>query len=246
MSVVLRTPYVYDLRRLADEAGIARGILDFSQGPYGNGVSLPSADQIIESHREHRNNVPFSGALERCPYMKEMFDSFQTGKAAFRLLRRGPKAAYAFHDDRDKGPRVARFQIPFVTSDRAFLLIANDRLDIRRFDTDGSGLAGDANGDVWFDMARLHRAGEGAIELYRLEAGYLHYFDTNDVHTLVNAADDERITLSLDVILNDWLTAWMASNLTERVPASPIVSSSAITWKWNALGHGIIRNTQGA
>src|SRR5439155_23578590 len=149
------------------------------KGPYGNGISLPSAEQRDEPFRAHRNNNPFSGAMAKCPYFREIFDSFRAPKTAYRLLRRGPKAAYAFHDDIDKGPSVARFQIPFVTSENAFLLIVTGDLDMRRFDFDQSNFKGDSSGDVWFDLDKLRRACDGAVDLYHLEAGYLHYFDTN-------------------------------------------------------------------
>ena len=241
MAEVFRTKHSYDLHRLAEEAAIARGVLDFDKGPYGNGVSLPHAEQIAEPFRAHRNNNPFSGALDRCPYMKEVFDSFRAEKTAYRLLRRGPKAAYAFHDDKDKGQRVARFQIPFVTSQNAFLLIANKTPDIRRFD-DGTNFKGDANGDLWFDMKKLHDACDGDVDLFHLDAGYLHYFDTNQIHTLINADDEERITLSIDMVINAWLEKWMAGNLTEKVSPSPLGNPPAVTWKWNSLRHGIIRN----
>jgi hypothetical protein len=243
MAQVLRTANRYDLHRLTQEAAIARDVLDFAKGPYGNGISLPSAHQLDERFRAHHNNLPFSGALDRCPYMKEIFDGFAAPKASFRLLRRGPKAAYAFHDDKDKGPSVMRFQIPFVTSRHAFLLIAKDTLDLNRFDFDGSKFKGDQNGDVWFDMNKLRQACDGDVELFYLEAGYLHYFDTCQVHTLINAADEERITLSIDVIMNEWLDTWMHKNLSEKVAPSPMTDSTAITWKWNNLRHGIIRTT---
>ena len=53
----------------------------------------------------------------------------------------------------------------------------------------------------------------------------------------------KRITLSIDVIVNDWMREWMRTNLTQTVKPSPMGHSPAVTWKWNALRHGIIRNT---
>jgi hypothetical protein len=242
MAEVLRTDFPYHLQGMTNEARIARSVLDFDRGPYGNCISLPRPDQVSEEFREHRNNIPFSGALDQCPYLQSIFHSFQAPKASFRLLRRGPKAAYSFHDDVDKGPQVVRFQIPFVTSEQAFLLIANDSLDIGRFDTNGSGFVGDGNGDIWFDMRSLQQAAAGAVELFYLDAGYLHFFDTNQIHTLINAACEERITLSIDLIINDWLRDWMQIHLTKKVPPSPINESPGTTWKWNSLRYGIIRS----
>lgn len=242
MAQVLRTDPIYDVARMAEEAAIARSVLDFDRGPYGNSISLACADQVAEGFREHVNNVPFSGALDRCPYFKSIFDSFPAPKAAFRLLRRLPRTAYAFHDDVDKGIQVIRLQIPFVTSREAFLLIANQDLDINRFDLDSSGFAGDPNGDVWFDMPALRRAARTSLELFYLDAGCLHYFDTNQVHTLINGAGHERLTLSIDLLLNDQLGAWMGDRLGVRVQPALIDESLGIRWKWNNLRYGVIRS----
>ena len=241
MARVLRGEQLYDVARLSAEIEIARNILEFDEGPYRNAISLATADQISEPYRTHHNNVPFSGALDACPYMKSIFDDFQTEKTAFRLLRRVPHSAYAFHDDRDRGSDIVRFQIPINTSKEAFLLITSNGLDLKRFDTDSSGFAGDRNGDVWFNMEQLRDACSDVVELFYLEAGFVNFFDTDQVHTLINGADDERITLSFDLVINDWLENWMQANLTHPVKPSPIEPSSSVKWKWNALRNGIIR-----
>ena len=241
MAQVVRTGEIYDTASLAKEIQIARGILEFDKGPYHNAISLPSAEQIYAPYRTHRNSVPFSGALDSCPYLKSIFDSFQTEKAAFRLLRRVPHSAYAFHDDKDRGRDIARFQIPINTSKSAFLLIAHDGLELKRFDTDGSGFKGNENGDIWFNMAQLHDACADVVELFYLDAGCMNYFDTDQVHTLINGADEERITLSIDMVMNEWLENWMQANLTHTVSPSPIEPSESIGWKWNTLRNGIIR-----
>jgi len=237
----MRGEQLHDVARLSAEIEIARKILEFDEGPYRNAISLPAADQLSAPYRTHHNNVPFSGALDACPYMKSIFDGFQTEKTAFRLLRRVPQSAYAFHDDKDRGRDIARFQIPINTSKEAFLLIAGPGLDLKRFDTDSSGFKGDQNGDVWFNMEQLHDACADVADLFYLEAGFVNFFDTDQVHTLVNAAGDERITLSFDLVMNEWLENWMQVNLIHPVAPSPIERSSSVTWKWNALRNGIIR-----
>ena len=241
MAQVVRGTEPYDVSAMRAEVEIARRILDFDKGPYKNAISLPSAEQVYAPYKSHHNNVPFSSALDRCAYLKSIFDSFQTEKTTFRLLRRLPKTAYAFHDDKDRGSDIARFQIPINTSNLAFLLIAKNEVDLRRFDTDSSGFEGDSNGDVWFNMEQLHDACADDVKLFYLEAGYVNYFDTDQVHTLINAEPEERITLSLDLVMNEWLANWMQTHLTHAVSASPIKPSGAFTWKWNALRHGIIR-----
>jgi hypothetical protein len=237
---VIRGERLYDVALLSREIEIARNILEFDQGPYGNAISLPSADQLHESYRTHHNNLPFSGALAACPYFKSIFDSLQTEKAAFRLLRRVPHSAYAFHDDKDRGRDVVRFQIPINTSNDAFLLLARNGLDLARFDIDSSGFEGDQNGDVWFNMEQLYKACSDVVDLFYLEAGCVNYFDTDQVHTLINGANDERVTLSFDLVMNEWLESWMEANLTHALAPSPIEPSRSATWNWNALRHGII------
>jgi hypothetical protein len=241
VAQVIRGEQLYDIALLSREVEIARNILEFDKGPYRNAVSLPSADQIYAPYRTHHNNIPFSGALDACPHLKSIFESFQTEKTAFRLLRRVPHSAYAFHDDKDRGRDIARFQIPINTSKAAFLLIAGTRLDLKRFDIDSSGFKGDQNGDVWFNMEQLHIACSDVVELFYLRPGCIHFFDTDQIHTLINGADDERITLSFDLVVNDWLRDWMQANLTHRVSPSPIEPFSSVAWKWNALRNGIIR-----
>jgi len=241
MVQVVRGETLYDLALMQAEIEIAREICPFEKGPYKNAISLPCAQQVYEPYRAHHNNVPFSGALDRCPYLKSVFDSFQTEKAAFRLLRRVAGSAYSFHDDKDRGRNIARFQIPINTSENAFLLIARDGLDLKRFDLDSSGFEGDQNHDLWFNMKQLHDACGNAVELFYLEPGCMNFFDTNQVHTLINAAKEERVTLSLDMVMNDWLANWMQENLTCPVKPSPITPSESVTWKWNALRKGVIR-----
>jgi len=241
MAQVVRAETLYDLPLMQTEIEIARGISPFEKGPYRNAISLPSAQEVYEPYRAHHNNVPFSGALDHCPYLKSIFDSFQTEKAAFRLLRRVAGSAYSFHDDKDRGRSIVRFQIPVNSSKHAFLLVARDGLDLTRFDIDSSGFQGDRNGDIWFNTKQLHDACGDAVELFYLEAGRMNYFDTDHVHTLINAAEEERVTLSLDLVMNDWLANWMQENLTVPVNPSPIVPTESVKWKWNALRNGVIR-----
>jgi hypothetical protein len=241
MAQVVRGETLYDVSLMQAETAIARKNSPFEKGPYKNAISLPSAEQVYEPYRTHHNNVPFSGALDHCPYLKSIFDSFQTEKAAFRLLRRVAGSAYSFHDDKDRGRNIARFQIPINTSEYAFLLIARGELDLKRFDMDLSGFQGDQNRDIWFNMKQLRDACGDAVELFYLEAGCMNHFDTDHVHTLINAAQEERVTLSLDMVMNDWLANWMQENLTCPVSPSPITPSESVAWKWNALRKGVIR-----
>ena len=240
MALLTRSKHGFDLQKLVSETSRARQILDFEQGPYGHAISLPSAADISEPFRGHQNNVPFSNALAECPYLSEIFHSFATEKAAFRLLRRAPKSAYAIHDDKDKGTRIRRFQIPILTNSQAWLLLA-DHTDFAEFES-VAARAAESEGDIWFDLHRLDQILRGQFKLFLLEPSYIHYFDTDQFHTLINAGGHERIVLSIDLVLNDWLEQWMDTELTESVAADPVGRTANIQWQWNALRNGLIRN----
>lgn len=239
---VYRSADVYDLATLRKEAEIARGMMDYAQGPYGNSISLPSPQDVPARYREHHNNVPFAGVLAHCPCLREIFGSFRTEKVAYRLLRRGPRTAYALHDDRDKGDGVLRFQIPIITSPRAFLLLAHDDMDCSFAEAYRRERDQTPREDIEFDLARLDRVSGGRFDLYYLEPGYLYAFDTNRIHTLLNTEDRERIVLSIDMLENDWLASWLREHLTTAVPPADVQRSEAYRWEWNALRCGVIRN----
>ncbi len=242
MTPVFTSPRQFDAERLAAEVAVARNVSEFDEGPYGNCISLPAAEDLHERFRDHHNNVPCSDALRQCPYMREIFDGFLTEKAAFRLLRRPAKAAYALHDDKDKGRDVLRFQIPIITSEYAFLLLTRDSIDLDNFESLAARMKHDEASDYGFNLEMLDEILGGQFDLFCLQPGKLYYFDTDNLHTLINAADNERVVLSIDLIINDWVRDWMQTSLTQPVAPSTVQRTSEITWQWNALRHGVIRN----
>ena len=167
MNLVIRSKHRFDLQKLFGETSRAREILEFEQGPYGHSISLPSAGDVGEPFRDHHNNVPFSGALAECPCMREIFDSFATEKAAFRLLRRAPKSAYAIHDDKDKGRGICRFQVPIITNNQSWLLIADSDADFSEFES-VAARAADWEDDIWFDLGQLDQILGGQFKLFSL------------------------------------------------------------------------------
>ncbi|MEM7352528.1 MAG: hypothetical protein AAF657_17140 [Acidobacteriota bacterium] len=237
---VLRSNEPYDLERLRHEVAIAEKIQGFDHGAYGHCISLPDEDDLGERYRGHHNNLPFAGAFAECTYLRQIFQSFETEKTSYRLLRRGPQTAYSLHNDKDKGVDVVRAQIPIVTSERAFLVLMREDAQV---EVPVEELAA-MEGDVWYDMADLDRLCGDDYELFYLEPGYLHYFDTNEIHTLINADLSERVTLCIDLVLNDWLRGWIASHLGHRLAPVANPRSPALRWEWNALRHGIIRNEE--
>jgi hypothetical protein len=91
-------------------------------------------------------------------------------------------------------------------------------------------------------LEKLDRELEGRYELFSLQPGSLYYFDTDKIHTLINAGNTERIVLSIDLVINDWLDDWMQRTFTETVSPEAIRRTPSIAWEWNALRCGVIRN----
>ncbi len=240
---VLRSAHDYDLERLRKEAARAMDLQGFDAGAYGHSISVPAAEQIDERFRAHTNNQPYADALGSCPYLAEIFNGFTAAKSSFRLLRRGPHSAYSLHDDKDKGVDVIRLQIPIITNDRAYLGVSRvpaTKLDV--FAEKKELFDPGENGEWWFDMAKAKAAWGDDLAFFQLLPGRLYFFDTNRVHTLINAGDAERVTLAIDLVLDEALARWIETELVEHEPEWPNSGSPEIRWRWDALRHGIITN----
>jgi hypothetical protein len=173
---------------------------DWSRGAWGHSLSLPADRQLHPNARYRYENYPCLDLLGQLPAFRAVFDAFECEKVSFRLLRRGPGSAYDWHTDRGKGQGVVRFQIPLVSNDSAFLVTTDYRHvgEIR-------GARAVPLDEESFD--RFARANAGHYGRHQLEPGRLHHFDTSRIHTLVNAGSSERITLSFDLVVNDWVLA---------------------------------------
>ncbi len=173
---------------------------DWNRGAYGHALSLPAYGDLHPYGRYRYQNFPSVGLLARCPLLRGIFEGLQCEKVSFRLLRREPSSSYAWHTDQWKGPGVVRFQIPILSDDAAFLVVT----DYEREDQ----IRGERSGILTEDaFARFATANAGHFRKHHLECGMLHYFNTTRVHTLVNPAAGERITLSFDLVANDWVRA---------------------------------------
>ncbi len=171
---------------------------DWSRGAYGHALSLPAHGQLHPHRRYGYENFPCAGLLAECPQFRRIFDSLECEKVSFRLLRRPPGSSYAWHTDGWKGPGVVRFQVPIVSDERAFLVLT----DYTRPDQ----VRGDASvrlGERSFE--EFASANAGHYEKHHLQPGRLYYFDTTRVHTLVNPGPAERLTLSFDLVADEWL-----------------------------------------
>jgi hypothetical protein len=190
------TPWPLDL--LKADACLAVASWDWSRAAHGHALSLPAPEQLHPFRRYAYENYPCTGLLADCPTFARVFDSFECEKLSFRLLRRPPKSAYAWHRDSWTGPGAVRFQIPIVSNPAAFLVVT-DYDDVGQI----RGPQGPRLDRGAFDD--FARANEGHFRSHHLEIGKLHCFDTKKVHTLINAGESERIILSFDVVANDWL-----------------------------------------
>jgi len=171
---------------------------DWNRGAYGHALSLPARRQLHPHGRYRYENHPCLGVLGQLPAFREVFDALECEKASFRLLRRAPGSAYSWHIDRGKGQGVVRFQIPLVSDESAFLL-TTDYWNVDQVRGPRSVPLEEES------FERFARANAGHYRRHQLEPGCLHYFDTSRVHTLVNAGSGDRITLSFDLVVNDWV-----------------------------------------
>lgn len=201
----------YDLDRLRQDCEEALRGWSWEDGAFGHTLSLPAMGDLAERGKTHYNNIPFTNRLTGCPYFQEIFHSFECDIISYRLLRREPNSLYGLHEDRDKGPKAVRFQIPIVSEGDSFM-IATDYTDMRDLPNTASirGLSGASaiRGSKQRLMTLLDEFiddTEGKANLYELEPGWLYFFNTDNVHTLVNLSSTERIVLAIDCIANPWL-----------------------------------------
>jgi hypothetical protein len=211
--------YQYDLHLPLD--GLVRDARrvvegwDWSRGAYGHALSLPTYRQLHPYYRYGYENFPCAGLLDECPEFQRIFDALECDKVSFRLLRRGPASSYAWHTDGWKGPGVVRFQIPIVSDERAFLVLT-DYTSPDEVRGPGSERMGDRS------FEEFASANVGHLRKHQLEPGRLYYFDTTRVHTLVNPGPGERLTLSFDLVANDWLLSRFPQVRTE-IPDGPLL-----------------------
>ena len=231
----------YDVEALQQEVTRARAVQDFERGAYGHSISLPAAAQLDRA----RARAPQQPALRGRPGPLSHHGADPGGLRCAQDVVPPAAAdrahsAYALHDDKDKGAHMVRLQIPIVTNQRSFLFLPTDALDLEVFQPYVRAAKADA--ELPFDLETLRRLCGSELRLFRLRPGRIYYFDTDRIHTLLNAGDQDRITLSIDLISNDWLRAWMAEHFTRELEPCAAQITEPIRWNWNALRHGVIRN----
>ncbi len=185
---------VYNIDKLREDKKFVEEQFKYEDGAFGHCISLPNIFQIAKSHSEHHNNLPYANILNSCSYFKEIFDSFETEITSFRLMRRKAHSSYGLHDDKDMGDDIKRFQIPIVTNDDSWLCVTH-------YDEISEGWTEENS----YTMEDFGRRFKGRHDSYQLEPGTMYHFDVTKIHTLFNDGDTDRVTLLIDVKVNDWL-----------------------------------------
>jgi hypothetical protein len=222
------------------DVSTARSILDFGAGAFEHSISLPAADDINMEHRSHRNNNPYAAALGSCPLLAEIFNSFRSEKAGYRLLRRKAGTAYSLHDDNDVDDNLVRMQMPLITNGSVLLLVQKKDAELEPIARRVAEINQRDAELIMFNYKRLAQDFGEWFDAFLLEPGYFHLIDQTRAHTLINAGDAERVTLCIDMLRNDWLDGWLTEQMTHEVPALPADSWPDGTWEWGALRHGLL------
>ena len=191
---MIRNKKKYNIDNLIEDKKFVEEQFKYEDGAFGHCISLPNIFQIAKSHSEHHNSLQYANILNSCSYFKEIFDSFETEITSFRLLRRKAHSSYGLHDDKDMGEDIKRFQIPIVTNDDSMLCVTH-------YDEISEGWTEENS----YTMEDFGRRFKGRYDSYQLESGTMYHFDVTKIHTLFNEGDTDRVTLLIDVKVNDWL-----------------------------------------
>ncbi len=209
-----RSHYALDLARLQAEVVEIVRQYDFSEGYFGETISLLAEDQLNPQSRSLPYNQPVRAGMSHSnyAYISEFADSMQSEKVGLMLQQREPRSSYGIHRDaHGEGLGSRRFNLPVVSPRDSFLCIANV--------SDGEIPEAWTENNVAFLSDLLGHFGE-RLDVYYLEPGYLHTFRFDLPHTVVNEGNDHRYTLLLDYLENEWLETFAERTLT--VPLTPI------------------------
>ena len=119
----------------------------------------------------------------------------------------------------DLGEDIIRFQIPIITNDDVWL--CNTDYDVIPEDIrllyEKDGLNDGSN--LWthevFDdkneneFSKFRKRFDGHFQCYRLPPGVMYHFDTSTIHTLFNGGSTRKISLLIDVKINDWVVKFL-------------------------------------
>lgn len=212
----------YDIDRLRHELALVTKDWDWERGCFGHSLPLTTS-KLSEFGATHYNNLITSAdgeqkleapdILDDCPYFLEIFNGFQCEKSSFRILRRPPHTSYTLHRDTDLGMETFRVQIPIESNSDVRLLVSTidngddfilSGVDYRKLeDWEAEGIDSE---DVksWFE--EFVRLNANKVRIYETPPGQLYYFHTPlKYHNLMNFGDEDRYTIAIDLVANEWL-----------------------------------------
>jgi hypothetical protein len=212
----------FDLDSLRQDLAIATRGWDWERGCFGHSLPL-TTHSLSKFGAKHYNNLVKSvdgksilearDRLNECRYFREIFDSFQCEKSSFRILRRQAHSSYTLHRDTDLGEKTFRFQIPIQSNPEVrFLVSSTDkRDDFVVSDTDYRKIEDWKASNIdcnkmkqWFE--EFVHLNDDKVRVYTLKPGKLYYFNSPvNYHNILNFGNEDRFTLAIDLIANNWL-----------------------------------------
>lgn len=206
---IYRTSLPISLVQLRRDLARAEATLPFDDGPFQCSIPLVPPELLHSDFAQHYNNSPFANIIGRgiCPSFQAVFNLIDAPKSSFRLIRKSPKSTYELHEDQDRGENVCRFQVPIFSGPEARLCmstmteIKEDRSDPDVYTPDSFAAR--------FEACRIESLAEG----------WLYAFNVDCIHTLHNGEDSDRITLLMDVVMDEGAWSWWENNMT-CVPGS--------------------------
>ena len=133
----LKLPYSFDIARLKNDLAKIEEIdwiAHFNTSAYENEwrcVPLRSM-QGRTDHIISLSDVPYADTtlLDRCPYFREVIDTFQCEKMSVRLMAMGPGSRIKMHKDQGTSfeDGIARLHVPIVTTPEVCFSIDDEKV----------------------------------------------------------------------------------------------------------------------
>jgi len=200
---IYRAHLPISLLHLRDDLARVQSIFNFEQGPFSCSIPLAHSKLLHESFSEHYNNNPHADVIDKGEYpaFQAIYDLIPSPKASFRLIRRPPFSAYELHTDHDRGKNVCRLQVPIYSGQNAFLCLS-DKKNIPEIRSVA---------DLYTPEKFAKRFAINRIEA--LQEGWLYAFSVDYIHTLYNGESTDRITLIIDVVMDNCFNLWWKQNM---------------------------------
>lgn len=208
----------YNTDKLRDDLRKVESNFNYEDGYSGHSISILSKNKVSKTHRNYIQNLPFTNAIDSCPYFKKIYETFKTRFISMRLLRRKSSSSYKLHFDRQsKGVvdrqenlKIVRFQIPIVMNKYCHLCITS----YTKFAEIGGRNSSNTRFKNYEEFKSKHLFRD-CSNCFFLKPGILYHFNTHQIHTLFNDGKTDRVTLAFDLVINSWLNTWMKDNLEE-------------------------------